>query len=681
MSFHLYRINELFSSADGSVQFIELTVGPFNGESFWQGQSVTASAGGITHSFTFPTNLPSFITANTSVLLATQGFANLGTVTPDFILPAGFLFTGGGTVNYAGVDIVNYGPLPTDGTHSVGRDGTVAIETPKDFAGITGGVPLPPNTAPSLSHAVPDQQAQEGALFSFQVPLNTFFDPDAGDTLAYSAALANGAALPAWFGFDPATRAFSGIPGHGDVGAIDVRVTAADAGGSSASDVFTVAVAVAADSRPTMLHELTASLATVNLPWQFDVPAGTFDDADPGDAFTYRATLADGSRLPAWISVDATSGHLSGTPGAGDAGVLTLRVVITDRAGAWAYDDVSLAVAGPGAILPPYVDQSMPDGRGIAGQPFALQLPAHTLVSADGSALAFSATRADGSALPAWLAFDAHDQTFFGTPAASDAGLLSIQVSGMGAGGLSASDVFTVAIGTASAPGPGTSGSDTLMGTPGSDTLAGAAGDDALYGGAGNDTIDGGAGLDEAWFGSMRFANTITRQPGGDVSIQGVDGSDLLHDVERAVFSDVAVGFDVDGTGGKAYRLYQAAFDRTPDDAGVGFWMYYLDRGFSFTQAAAGFIASAEFTSLYGANPTNDQFTQRLYQNVLHRDPDQDGYDFWNAALTGGSWQGQPFGQVFSRADVLVQFSESVENKANVIGAIADGFNYLPWHG
>ncbi|MFN7086248.1 MAG: calcium-binding protein, partial [Burkholderiales bacterium] len=140
MSFHLYQINELFSNADGSVQFIELTVGPANGESFWQGLPISVTQGGTTHSFTFPANLPGTATADTSVLIATQGFANLGIVTPDFIIPAGFLFTGGGTVNFAGVDAVTYAALPTDGSSSVNRAGVAAVNSPTNFAGATGTV-------------------------------------------------------------------------------------------------------------------------------------------------------------------------------------------------------------------------------------------------------------------------------------------------------------------------------------------------------------------------------------------------------------------------------------------------------------------------------------------------------------------------------------------------------------
>jgi hypothetical protein len=53
---------------------------------------------------------------------------------------------------------------------------------------------------------------------------------------------------------------------------------------------------------------------------------------------------------------------------------------------------------------------------------------------------------------------------------------------------------------------------------------------------------------------------------------------------------------------------------------------------------------------------------------VLHRAPDAAGYDFWTQAL-----------HTSSRADVLVGFSESAENQAQVIGAIQHGIDYLHW--
>jgi Ca2+-binding RTX toxin-like protein len=143
MSFHQYRINELYGDASGTVQFIELSVGNFNGESQWSGVTISSTRNGVTHSFTFPSNLPSSATANTTVLIATQGFAALGVVTPNYIVPDGFLFAAGGTLNFGGADTVAYGALPSDGVHSLNRNGTSATATPKNFAGATGSLPAP----------------------------------------------------------------------------------------------------------------------------------------------------------------------------------------------------------------------------------------------------------------------------------------------------------------------------------------------------------------------------------------------------------------------------------------------------------------------------------------------------------------------------------------------------------
>ena len=141
MSFHLYRISEIYSDPGGTLQFVELTVGNSNGENQWSGVTISTTRNGVAHSYTFSSNLPSAATANTSVLIATQGFAAVAKVTPNFIVPDGFLFPEGGTLNFGGVDIVSYGPLPSDGVSSVGRTGVVSVATPKNFAGATGALP------------------------------------------------------------------------------------------------------------------------------------------------------------------------------------------------------------------------------------------------------------------------------------------------------------------------------------------------------------------------------------------------------------------------------------------------------------------------------------------------------------------------------------------------------------
>src|SRR3989454_412155 len=132
----LWQINEIYSNADGSVQFIELITTP-GGQQFVTGQAMTSSQGAATYTLNITTDLPGD-SANKTFLIGTQGFAALNIVAPDYVVPNGFLFTNGGTLNWGGgTDIVSYASLPTDGKLSVDRAGATAINSPTNFAGVT----------------------------------------------------------------------------------------------------------------------------------------------------------------------------------------------------------------------------------------------------------------------------------------------------------------------------------------------------------------------------------------------------------------------------------------------------------------------------------------------------------------------------------------------------------------
>ena len=140
-AFHLFRIDQIYSNSDGSVQYIVIRESTgTNGENFWAGNLLrTTNAAGVVKSFQFPSNLPSSNTASRSVLIATAGFAALNLVTPDFTIPARFVPTDGGTLDYAsGTDHINLPPLPTDGATAIDRNGTAMSGTPKNFANATG---------------------------------------------------------------------------------------------------------------------------------------------------------------------------------------------------------------------------------------------------------------------------------------------------------------------------------------------------------------------------------------------------------------------------------------------------------------------------------------------------------------------------------------------------------------
>jgi hypothetical protein len=136
---HLWDFTEIFSNADGSVQFVEIFTAEDN-EQLINGFTITS--GGNT--LTFTSNLPTAATANTWLLAATSNFAALpGAVTPDYIIPANFFPTGGGTLNYAsGADVWNFGAVPTDGVNALQRNGSSAVNSPTNFAGQSGSVNL-----------------------------------------------------------------------------------------------------------------------------------------------------------------------------------------------------------------------------------------------------------------------------------------------------------------------------------------------------------------------------------------------------------------------------------------------------------------------------------------------------------------------------------------------------------
>jgi hypothetical protein len=137
-SFHLYQIVEIYSSADGTVQYVELFT-TASGQNFPLNTpaATLTSTGGTTQTFRVATNYPNGNTANTHVLFATQGFANLGIVTPDYIIPDGFIPVGGGTINYAGVDSVTFSALPANGS-AINRSGGSVTPAPTNFSGQTG---------------------------------------------------------------------------------------------------------------------------------------------------------------------------------------------------------------------------------------------------------------------------------------------------------------------------------------------------------------------------------------------------------------------------------------------------------------------------------------------------------------------------------------------------------------
>ena len=102
----------------------------------------------------------------------------------------------------------------------------------------------------------------------------------------------------------------------------------------------------------------------------------------------------------------------------------------------------------------------------------------------------------------------------------------------------------------------------------------------------------------------------------------------------------------------KILRLYRAVFARDPDQKGLEYWSGQAGSGQSMPAIAKAFAESSEFTSRYGADPSDSTLVDRLYRNVLDRGGDPTGIQFWLGRRADG----------MTVPELLIAFADSTEN-------------------
>jgi len=125
--------------------------------------------------------------------------------------------------------------------------------------------------------------------------------------------------------------------------------------------------------------------------------------------------------------------------------------------------------------------------------------------------------------------------------------------------------------------------------------------------------------------------------------------------------------FGQEGVADDLYRIYEAAFNRPADASGLGYWISQAQQGETLVKIAEHFVNSQEFSSRYGDFVENDRFVEALYQNILDREPDDSGLQYWVQSLETGQ---------NSKAVVLASFGNSTENIINLADDIAAGIQY-----
>ncbi len=413
----------------------------------------------------------------------------------------------------------------------------------QNFTPATGSttiVVLQANTVPVVASALLDQTANEDASFSYTIPAGSFTDTDAGDTLTYTATLADGSALPAWLTFDATTHSFSGTPTNGDVGAIDVRVTVTDTSNASVDDVV----------RLTVLNTNDAPVAQAKTDAATEggaVITGNVvaTDVDTGTALTYSLTAA----APAGLTFNP-DGSYSFDPTVTAYNPLqagaTQAVVATYQASdgiTTASNTLTITVTGTNDVPIAGSDSAVTTRnaavtvavRGNDSDPDADALTVSAVTQGASGVVTIDAATGNPRYTPnaTFIGFDNFNYTVSDGHGGTSTAAVGVTVASLlgdnNANTLTGTNAVDVIVANGGADAINASGgNDYVDGGDGNDTIRGGAGADTLKGGGGNDTfqvtgaeltgdvIDGGADAD-----TLHFIGNVTL--GGVLTMSGVE--------------------------------------------------------------------------------------------------------------------------------------------------------------
>lgn len=323
------------------------------------------------------------------------------------------------------------------------------------------------NDAPTVNAVIANQQVDENQALNYTLVSDAFNDID-GDSLSYTATLADGSALPSWLVFDGDKRTFSGTPSFNDAASLSIQVTASD-GQLSAAQSFNLLINNV-NRAPT--GQATATLAKGDQNAVYTVKASDllqgFTDAD-GDVLTIANLSADHALVQ-----NNSNGTYTITPETNYSGLVQLSYQVTDS---------------QGGVL-------------FANQSFALT--ANEIVGTTGADVLQGGTSND-----VFVVNHRRDVIIEAVNGGNDTVESTLSYI------LQANLENLTLKGTANLSGTGNAADNTLMGNMGNNRLLAGDGNDILYGLDGGDTLNGGAGVDSMFGGAGN--DTFTVENSGDM--------------------------------------------------------------------------------------------------------------------------------------------------------------------
>jgi photosystem II stability/assembly factor-like uncharacterized protein len=292
-------------------------------------------------------------------------------------------------------------------------------------------------SAPPAFTSTPVTTATEGQTYSYPVTLSGTPTPTVTATQ-----------LPSWLTFTGGI--LSGTPTYANAGAHQVVLTASNGISPDATHAFTITVATV--SVPPAFTSTPVTTATEGSAYSYTVTAS----GTPTPTLT--ASGASGAALPAWLSFNAATGVLSGTPAAADAG--NAAIVITAQNGIPPAATQSFTIQVAALPVAPTIT-STPVTSAVEGQAYS-----YTVTATGQPAPALTAALSGAAPLPAWLTFDGTTGVLSGTPGAADVGQLSLEI--LAANGTQPDDTqtFTLTVASAAVAITSTAPTAAQVGTP-----------------------------------------------------------------------------------------------------------------------------------------------------------------------------------------------------------------------
>ncbi|MBF0265843.1 MAG: DUF4214 domain-containing protein, partial [Gammaproteobacteria bacterium] len=178
----------------------------------------------------------------------------------------------------------------------------------------------------------------------------------------------------------------------------------------------------------------------------------------------------------------------------------------------------------------------------------------------------------------------------------------------------------------------GGGGSDVINGAEGNDKLLGGNDNDTLNGGSGNNTLSGGKGTDTVIIdgNSDDFTTTTVYAKTVIESKNDTSDSNILINAEKVQFNDSLIELPDNDSLSWIATLYQQILGRQADLDGFQYWAGRSDQGFSFGDIALAFIFSNEnLAQETVTSQTADEKIEMLYHHILSRTSDEQGKAFW----------------------------------------------------